>query len=32
VRDVIRCNPKGEIEVKGIHHPVKIYEVAEQPS
>jgi adenylate cyclase len=25
----IRCVPRGEIEVKGVHHPVQIYEVDE---
>jgi len=29
VRDAIRCTPKGEIEVKGFHAPVRVYEVAE---
>lgn len=28
VRDEIPCVPKGEIEVKGTAHPVKVYEVA----
>jgi len=27
VHDEIECLPKGEIEVKGFHHPVKVYEV-----
>jgi class 3 adenylate cyclase len=25
VRDEIPCEPKGEIRVKGIHHPVQVY-------
>jgi class 3 adenylate cyclase len=29
VQDTIHCIPKGEIEVKGIHHPVTVYEVDE---
>jgi adenylate cyclase len=29
VHDAIRCVPKGEIEVKGMHHPVTVYEVDE---
>jgi class 3 adenylate cyclase len=29
VQDVVHCVPKGEIEVKGIHHPVTVYEVDE---
>jgi adenylate cyclase len=28
VRDEIECHEKGEITVKGIHHPVRIYAVA----
>jgi len=28
VQDDILCTPKGEIRVKGIHNPVKVYEVA----
>jgi class 3 adenylate cyclase len=28
VRDEIPCTTKGEIQVKGIHQPVKVYEVA----
>ena len=27
VRDAIPCSAKGELEVKGAHHPVKVYEV-----
>jgi hypothetical protein len=27
IRDEIQCTPKGEIEVKGVHFPVKVYEV-----
>jgi adenylate cyclase len=26
VRDQIPCVPKGEIELRGIHHPVQVYE------
>jgi len=29
VHPSIQCVPHGEIEVKGIHHPVQIYEVAQ---
>jgi class 3 adenylate cyclase len=29
VQDVVRCVAKGEIEVKGIHHAVPVYEVDE---
>jgi adenylate cyclase len=29
VQDAIRCVPKGEIAVKGMRHPVTVYEVAE---
>jgi len=29
VHDEIPCEPKGEIQVKGIHYPVKIYEVTD---
>jgi adenylate cyclase len=28
IKDEIACVPKGEIEVKGMHHAVKVYEVA----
>lgn len=28
VRDAIPCVPRGELTVKGIHHPIKVYEVA----
>ena len=27
VKDEIATMPKGEISVKGIHHPIKVYEV-----
>jgi len=27
IRDEIQCTPKGEIEVKGVHFPIKVYEV-----
>ncbi|MEW6776844.1 MAG: adenylate/guanylate cyclase domain-containing protein [Bdellovibrionota bacterium] len=27
VKDEIGCTPKGEIQVKGIHYPVKVYEI-----
>ncbi|HMK64473.1 MAG TPA: adenylate/guanylate cyclase domain-containing protein [Thermodesulfobacteriota bacterium] len=26
VSDRIACEPKGEIQVKGIHHPVRVYQ------
>jgi adenylate cyclase len=29
VRDQIPCVPKGEIELRGIHHPVRVYEVGQ---
>lgn len=29
VKDAIRCTEKGEIEAKGIHYPVRVYEVAD---
>jgi class 3 adenylate cyclase len=29
VQDVVRCVAKGEIDVKGVHHPVRVYEVDE---
>ena len=29
VKESIHCLAKGEIEVKGFHHPVRVYEVAE---
>ncbi|MCB0220894.1 MAG: adenylate/guanylate cyclase domain-containing protein [Chrysiogenetes bacterium] len=27
VHDEIACTPRGEIQVKGIHYPVKVYEI-----
>jgi len=27
IRDEVQCKPKGEIEVKGVHFPIKVYEV-----
>lgn len=27
VKDEVACIPKGELSVKGIHHPIKVYEV-----
>ena len=27
VRDEIPCAARGELQVKGFHHPVKVYEV-----
>jgi class 3 adenylate cyclase len=27
IRDDVQCAPKGEIEVKGVHFPIKVYEV-----
>lgn len=27
IRDDVQCTPKGEIEVKGVHFPIKVYEV-----
>jgi class 3 adenylate cyclase len=29
VKDDIPCEPRGEIEVKGLHYPVRVYEVME---
>ena len=29
VHEEVACEPKGELQVKGIHYPVKVYEVAE---
>jgi len=29
VRDEIRCEPQGELEAKGIHYAVRVYEVSE---
>ena len=28
VRDQVPCTPRGEIEIKGVHFPIKVYEVA----
>src|SRR5262245_54877484 len=28
VHDAVPCVPKGEIQLKGLHHPVPVYEVA----
>ena len=28
VKDEIPCVERGEIEVKGLHYPVRVYEVA----
>lgn len=28
VQDAVPCTPRGEIEVKGLHYPVLVYEVA----
>ena len=27
IREEVQCTPKGEIEVKGVHFPIKVYEV-----
>ena len=32
VKDAVHCVPKGEIEVKGFHAPVRVYEVDESLS
>jgi class 3 adenylate cyclase len=32
VKDEIACQDRGEIEVKGIHYPVRVYEVVEDAS
>jgi class 3 adenylate cyclase len=32
VKDEIACVDKGESEVKGLHYPVRVYEVAEEAS
>jgi class 3 adenylate cyclase len=32
VKDAVRCTPKGEIELKGFHAPVRVYEVVETAS
>ncbi len=32
VKDQIPCEERGEIEVKGLHYPVRVYEVAVGPS
>jgi class 3 adenylate cyclase len=32
VNDVIHCTPRGEIHVKGIHHPVSVYTADLNPS
>ena len=31
IQDGITCEPRGEIQVKGLRDPVKIYEVTEKP-
>jgi class 3 adenylate cyclase len=28
VQDQVACLPRGEVQLKGFHHPVKVYEVA----
>ncbi|MDJ0869480.1 MAG: adenylate/guanylate cyclase domain-containing protein [Myxococcota bacterium] len=30
VRDEISCTPRGEIEVKGLHYPLRVYEVEDE--
>lgn len=30
VHEEIPCEPKGELQVKGIHYPIKVYEIAGQ--
>jgi class 3 adenylate cyclase len=32
IHDEIPCKERGEIEVKGLHYPVRVYEVAESAS
>lgn len=32
VKDEIPCEERGEIEVKGLHYPVRVYEVVEEAS
>jgi class 3 adenylate cyclase len=32
VKDEIPCEERGEIQVKGVHYPVRVYEVAEELS
>ena len=32
VKHEISCQERGEIQVKGLHYPVRIYEVEEEPS
>jgi class 3 adenylate cyclase len=32
IREDIPCEPRGEIELKGLHYPVRVYEVAETMS
>ncbi len=32
IHDEIACKERGEIEVKGLHYPVRVYEVAEEVS
>ncbi len=31
IRDEVHCTPKGEIKVKGVHFPVKVYRVDSTP-
>jgi hypothetical protein len=28
VKDVVPCAPRGEIDVKGVHYPIAVYEPA----
>ncbi len=32
VKDQIPCEQRGEIEVKGLHYPVRVYEVVAEAS
>ena len=32
VKEQIPCQERGEIAVKGLHYPVRVYEVAEEVS
>ena len=32
VKDQVSCRERGEIEVKGLHYPVRIYEVVAEAS
>ena len=32
VSDTVPCSPRGEVEVKGVHYPIAMYEPDERPS